>query len=310
MQSIITVAVFASVGTLVFLLLQIIFSEERVVTHALRTVSTWEAEQAEEAEPLLRPFRARILSPVVRGIGARVRRLFPTEADDRMRHRLELAGHPAGLTPESVVALRLTGAIVLPVVLVVLMSVLGARASLLSFLLVLAGAVAGYLAPVIWIDRVKDGRQSRIRRALPDMMDMLTISVQAGLGFDMALVKLVRNTSGPLAEEFGRMLSEVQAGVSRRDALRHLGDRTEVPELDNFITAMVQADVFGVSVSAILHAQSLELRKKRRQLVEERAQKAPVKMVFPTIFCMLPATMLVVLGPAVIAIGRTFGLTP
>jgi tight adherence protein C len=106
------------------------------------------------------------------------------------------------------------------------------------------------------------------------------------------------------------MLNEVQAGASRRDALRHLAERTDVAELNNFISAMVQADVFGVSVTGILQAQSMELRKKRRQFVEEAAQKAPVKMVFPIILCMLPATMLVVLGPAVIAIGHTFGLTP
>jgi len=195
-----------------------------------------------------------------------------------------------------------------PLVFIAGLALLGAGVSAFTVLLVLASSVAGYLAPIVWLDALTKKRQNRIRRALPDMMDMLTISVQAGLGFDMALVKLVRNTTGPLAEEFGRMLSEVQAGMSRRDALRHLGERTDTPELDAFITAMVQADVFGVSVSGILQAQALELRKKRRQLIEERAQKAPVKMVFPIILCMLPATMLVVLGPAIISIGRTFGL--
>jgi tight adherence protein C len=225
-----------------------------------------------------------------------------------MRHRLELAGNPAGLTPDNVAALQIAGAIVVPLLALMLLGALHAGVSIVSVVFVLACAVAGYLLPGAWIGDARKKRQARIRRALPDMMDMLSISVQAGLGFDMALVKLVRNTSGPLAEEFGRMLNEVQAGGSRRDALRHLGDRTEIAELDNFITAMVQADVFGVSVSGILQSQSLELRKKRRQMVEERAQKAPVKMVFPTIFCMLPATLLVVLGPAVIAIGRTFGL--
>jgi tight adherence protein C len=310
MQLIITALVFVSLATLAFAFLHMVFSEERHVTRALRAVSAWEAQQAEDAEPLLRPFRSRVLSPIVRGVWERVRGLFSAEAQTRTVQRLEKAGNPAGLTPESVVALQLAGAITAPLLFAVLLAVLRTGVSTVTVAIVVAACVAGYLAPVMWIDRQGKKRQDRIRRALPDMMDMLTISVQAGLGFDMALVKLVRNTTGPLAEEFGRMLSEVQAGMTRRDALRHLGDRTDVPELDNFITAMVQADVFGVSVSGILQAQSLELRKKRRQLIEEQAQKAPVKMVFPIIFCMLPATMLVVLGPAVISIGRTFGLVP
>lgn len=310
MELVIAALAFASVGTLAFAFLQMVFSEERQVTRALRSVSAWESGQAEEAEPLLRPFRRRVLSPVVQGAADRLRRLFPVEVEARMRRRIELAGSPGRLSPENFVALQLAAAIVLPLLIVTLLALLGAGVSVFTVVLVTASAAAGYVAPGLWIDQMRKRRENRIRRALPDMMDMLTISVQAGLGFDMALVKLVRNASGPLAEEFGRMLNEVQAGGSRRDALRHLAERTDVAELGNFITAMIQADVFGVSVSGILQAQSLELRKKRRQMVEERAQKAPVKMVFPIIFCMLPATMLVVLGPAVIAIGRTFGLTP
>jgi tight adherence protein C len=306
----IAILVFLSVGMLAYALLHLFFSEEHQVTKALRTVSAWEAQQALEAEPLLRPFRIRVLSPMFGGVTRRLRGALPAQTDERNAQRLVLAGSPSGLTSDAVVALQITGVLVAPLVAVMVLALFSAGLSLLSVVIVLASAYAGFQAPIYWLDEMAKRRTSRIRRALPDMLDMLTISVQAGLGFDMALVKLVRNTSGPLAEEFGRMLNEVQAGISRRDALRHLGDRTNVPELDAFITAMVQADVFGVSVSGILQSQSLELRKKRRQYVEEQAQKAPVKMVFPIIFCMLPATMLVVLGPAVISIGRTFGLVP
>ena len=132
--------------------------------------------------------------------------------------------------------------------------VTGRLAALLP-LFMIAAAVLGWFAPDFWLLQLRQRRQHAIRRALPDMLDMLTISVQAGLGFDMALSKLVRNTSGPLAEEFARMLNEVQSGISRRDGFRRLGERTDVSELNNFIMAMVQADVFGVSVSGILHAQ-------------------------------------------------------
>jgi tight adherence protein C len=309
MQTIIAVLVFASAGMLAYGLLEVFFSEERRVTRALRTVSSWEQQQALEAEPLLRPFRSRVLSPLLSGVAGRLSRVVPSQADGRYALRLALAGDPSGLTAEGVVALQIAGAVVVPLIMIVVLALSHAGVTLVSIILVVAGAAAGFQLPMLWLDELGKRRSNQIRRALPDMMDMLTISVQAGLGFDMALIKLIRNTSGPLAEEFGRMLNEVQAGVSRRDALRHLGERTDVAELDAFITAMVQADVFGVSVAGILQSQSLELRKKRRQLVEELAQKAPVKMVFPTIFCMLPATMLVVLGPAVIAIGRTFGIT-
>ena len=308
MQQLITILVFASVSTLVYAFFDLVFSEERQVARVLRATSEWEAEQAQDAEPLLKPFRHRVLSPAVHAMREQMRRVFPADARERTRHKLELAGDPGHLTPEGVGALQIIGAIALPILMIAVLAIVHVGFSLLSIVLVLLAGVGGYLAPMGWIEELRKRRHAKIRRALPDMLDMLTISVQAGLGFDMALVKLVRNATGPLAEEFGRMLAEVQAGGSRRDAFRHMGDRTEVPELDSFITAMVQADVFGVSISGILSAQSLELRKKRRQLVEEKAQKAPVKMVFPIIFCMLPATMLVVLGPAVIAIGRAFGV--
>jgi tight adherence protein C len=143
---------------------------------------------------------------------------------------------------------------------------------------------------------------------MPDMMDMLMISVEAGLGFDAAVSKYVGNNTGPLSQEFRIVLSEIQAGMSRREALRHAADRTEVPELSAFVMAMVQADIFGISVANVLRGQSHEMRLRRRQLAEEIAQKAPAKMVFPLIICILPATLIVLMGPAVIQIGRTFGM--
>lgn len=308
MQILVPTLVFASVGVLTFVLLGMVFSEERKVARALRNVSEWEAQQAGEAEPLLRPFRARVVSPVTTALGASLAGLLPSNSRDRMQRALDLAGNPGGLAPEGVLATSIVCAIVFPALAALGVVLLSGGFNLWSLVFVAACAVGGYLAPTFWIDELKRRRQDRIRLALPDMLDMLTISVQAGLGFDMALTKLVRNTSGPLAEEFARMLAEVQAGVSRRDGLRHLGERTDVPELRNFIMAMIQAEVFGVSVSGILLSQAVELRKKRQQRAEELGQKAPVKMVFPTILCMLPATMLVILGPAVISIGRAFGI--
>jgi tight adherence protein C len=149
-------------------------------------------------------------------------------------------------------------------------------------------------------------RQKEIRKAMPDTMDLLTISVEAGLGFDAALAQVVKNVPGPLSEEISRMLQEMQIGVSRVEALRHLNDRTEVPELDGFVLSMIQADKYGIGVAKVLRAQSTELRQKRRQRAEEKAQKVPMKLLFPMIFLVLPAMFIVILGPGAIKVWDTF----
>lgn len=308
MQFLITGLAFASVSILTGVVLTLGFSEERQVRRALRSVTEWEGQQASVAEPLLKPFRARVLSPAAGALTGALRRLMPANARDRMQHVIDLAGNPGKVSPEGVTGLRIASTLVCAAVITVALILARTGFTLLAAAIFLAVVAVGYFVPDLWLTQLRQGRQDQIRRSLPDMIDMLTISVQAGLGFDLALAKLVRSTEGPLAHEFARMLSEVQAGVSRREALRHLGERTEVPELDAFIVAMVQADAFGVSISGILQTQSSELRKKRRQNAEEAAQKAPVKMVFPIIMCILPATLLVIIGPAVVSIGRAFGL--
>lgn len=300
--------VFLSVATLAFVALALGFSEERRVAKVLRTVSDWEGEQVAVAEPLLRPFKSRLLGPTADRVSKALASLMPDNARQRVQHRLDLAGNPAGLTPDGIVGARIAGMLIAALLVVAGLVLARVGVSLFSVAVSVLVVIVGFFASDLWLDAVGRRRQEQIRRALPDMLDMLTISVQAGLGFDMALTKLVRNTGGPLAFEFSRMLSEVQAGVSRRDALRHLAARTAVTELDNFVVAMVQADIFGVSISGILQAQAAELRLKRRQHAEEQAQKAPVQMVFPIILCFLPATLLVIIGPAVVAIGRAFGL--
>jgi tight adherence protein C len=145
-------------------------------------------------------------------------------------------------------------------------------------------------------------RQESIRRALPDTLDLLSISVEAGLGFDAALMQVSRRVPGPLSQEIGRMMHEMQLGSSRAESFRHLADRVTAEEVRGFVLAMVQADVFGVSIANVLRAQSRELRLRRRQRAEERAMKIPVKLLFPMIFCILPALFVVIVGPGVIQI--------
>lgn len=296
--------VFVVMGALVYLVLATIFSEEVQVTRRLRRMSEYEAGQAKQVEPLLKPFKERVVQPVAAGVQAVGSSVAPRGYADSVRHKLVLAGSP-GMDVSRIIVTKALGTIG---VFGVFLGVSAIRPlSAVTWVLVALPLVAGaFFAPDIWLASRVSSRRNAIRRALPDMLDMLTISVEAGLGFDQAMAKLVRNTTGPLSEEFGRVLQEIQAGVDRSEAMRRLAQRTEVPELNGFIMAVVQADVFGISVSSVLRSQAGEMRIKRRQYAEEAAQKAPVKLVFPLVICILPATLIVILGPAVIRFMQIF----
>ncbi len=167
-------------------------------------------------------------------------------------------------------------------------------------------AVLGYLTPNLYLYQLGYDRTKLIQRALPDALDLLTISVESGLGFDAALSQVARNTEGPLAQEFARVLQEMQIGLGRGAAMRALGERTHVPELKGFVSSMVQADALGIPVAQVLRVQAREIRTKRRQRAEEQAQKVAVKILVPLIFCILPCLFIAVLGPAAIGIYVSF----
>jgi len=165
----------------------------------------------------------------------------------------------------------------------------------------------GYLVPEFWLGSRIKARQKLILKMIPDTLDLLTISVRAGLGFDAALAKVVEKLPGPLTDEFRRALAEVRVGKARRDALRDMVPRTNVQPLSNFIGAIIQAEQLGVSISKVLQVQSEQLRIERRQRAEEMAAKAPIKMLFPLVGCIFPALFIVILGPAIISIIKTLG---
>ena len=247
----------------------------------------------------------RMLLPSAKRLGKGLVRLTPFDLNARINEQLVLAGNPPGWDAERVVALKIVGAVggaVLSAFLIAFLPI----PFVLKVVFVVLLTLIGYLLPSVQMRAMASGRQRKIQKALPDVMDLLTISVEAGLGFDAALAQVTHNVPGPLSEEMSRLLQEVQIGVSRPDAFRHLGDRTDVPELQSFVLSMIQADLFGVSIANVLRAQSRELRQKRRQRAEEIAQKIPVKLLFPMIFLVLPALFVVILGPGAIKIYQQF----
>jgi tight adherence protein C len=171
---------------------------------------------------------------------------------------------------------------------------------------VIIGATAGFTVPNMLVYNTGVKRQEKIQKSLPDAMDMMTVCVEAGLGFDAALTQVARNTKGPLAHEFARVLQEMQFGMSRVDALKALAGRSTVVELRGLVAALVQASALGIPVAAVMREQAVDMRLKRRQRAEEKAQKVTVKILFPLIFCLLPALFVIVMGPGVLSIMKSF----
>jgi tight adherence protein C len=254
---------------------------------------------------LERPFAERVLAPLTDRFTAIGRRFTPEERVVRIRRRLDLAGNPAGWDADRVLGLKALAGLVGALLGLVLPPVLG-LGPLITVLAVVGGCALGWVAPSLWLYQVAYDRSQRVRRELPDALDLLTISVESGLAFDAGLAQVARRTTGPLAQEFFRVLQEMQIGNGRAQAMRALADRTDVPELRSFVGAMIQADAFGIPIAGVLRVQAREMRVKRSQRAEELAQKVPVKILFPLIFCILPCLFLVVMGPAVIQVIENF----
>lgn len=255
-------------------------------------------------QELNKSFVSRTLVPSTRLLGGLGRRIFPTHMRDRLERKLALAGNPPGWNADKVAAYKLVGGVAALgwSLLIVRAVTIGGGAKLL---LVALFTFIGYFGADGILASRADRRQQQIRKTMADTMDLLTISVEAGLGLDAAIAQVVEHVPGPLAQEFSRLLQEVRLGVPRHEAFRHIGDRTDVEELNSFILAMVQADIFGVSISKVLRAQAYELRTRRRQRAEETAMKLPVKILFPLIFCVLPALLVVIIGPGAIRIAQS-----
>ncbi len=259
--------------------------------------STMDAYQERLAEPIV----ARLFKPVGRRLSGGVSALVPRNYLDQMRKRLITSGLADRFRPEEFVVIQLVtiaAGILGGTLLGLLMgwSTTGILRGLLVF------GLLGAYAPVSWSERKKEARQTEVRRDLPDVLDLLAISVEAGVGLEGAIEVVGQHFTSTLAFELNRTLREMELGLSRREALQNLKRRTEVPEVSNFVLALIQADALGMPMSKVLRIQAGEMRAKRRQWAREKAAKLPVKILFPMFLFIFPALFVVVVGPAVASI--------
>jgi tight adherence protein C len=271
--------------------------DRRRVQRQLATVNAMRATGMPVLDLPEEAFADRVLTPLLARCTVIGRRLSPSGFAAKLQRRLDLAGNPAAWTADRVLAFKVLGLLMAGLV---AFALAGTPATKLLF--AAGAAAAGFFLPDLLIYNLALKRQSEIQKALPDSIDLLTISVEAGLGFDAAVSQVARNTDGPLAGELIRVLQEMQIGKSRTEAFRSLADRTNVGELRAFVSSMVQADAFGIPVANVLREQSREMRVKRRQRAEERAQKVPVKIKVPLVMFIFPCLFIVIIGPAAIKI--------
>jgi tight adherence protein C len=281
--------------------------EEDPLKARLSQLGQMTAKDLQELE-LQQPFFDRTIKPLAARLSGAVARVTSSSFSERTEKRLAQAGNPGDMKVSDWLGIKAIGTGVGAGILFILFGVLANNISQ-GLILALIGAAIGYVGPEFWLGGRVRKRQKQIVLQLPDALDLLTISVRAGLGFDAALGKVVEKMKGPLVDEFRRALAEVRVGKARREALRDIIPRTEVPALNNFIGAIIQAEQLGVSISKVLQVQSEQLRIERRQRAEEQAAQAPIKMLFPLVGCIFPSLFIVILGPAIILIMQNLGAT-
>jgi len=263
--------------------------------HVLRSNEKGEAGEEKDNST----FHQRVTKPMIQQLGRKLSVIAPIRWKTQLQVQLRHAGSPFGLSVNEWIVWNMLIFILFSGLSILIVPYLPGTS---TWLVALGLAGLGLAIPHVYLKRLIDQRQLSIRKGLPDLLDLLTVSVEAGLGFDQAMGKVVEKTTGPLADEFRLTLQEVQMGKSRREALRDLGLRTGVEGVINFTNALIQADKLGVSLGNVLRVQSDDIRRKRRQEAEEKAMKAPIKLLFPLIFFIFPSLFIIILGPAAINI--------
>lgn len=257
----------------------------------------------EEIE-LSMPFSERILSPMARRASGFMARFTPERSLESTRHKLDLAGNPNNWTPSEFFGVRAVASAALGGLIFLVLSI--ANVDYLPRIgFTVLFAVLGFMLPALWLGSKIRNRKHSVIKSLPDALDLLTICVEAGLGFDQAMQKVAEKWDDDLSRAFARVLHEIRLGKTRREALRELSNRLDVSDVTSFVAAVIQAEQLGVSIAKVLRIQSDQMRVRRRQRAEEKAHQAPVKMLFPMVFLIFPAIWVVLLGPAVLQVMAT-----
>lgn len=264
-----------------------------------------EAATLEEIE-LSQPLSERIVLPLARKFGEIALRFTPQNALQTTQKKIELAGSPRGLEPTTFWTLRFITAVVVGGLMAFMMTIgLGQWSWGTKILVIFGFVILGFYMPELFLEARIQRRQKSVRRAMPDALDLLTICVEAGLGFDGAMQKVYEKWENELSLALGRVLREIQLGKLRREALRDMSDRLGVAEMTSFVAAVIQSEQLGVSMAKVLRIQSDQMRIKRRQLAEEEAHKAPIKMLIPMALLIFPSICIVLMTPALLMLMRS-----
>lgn len=300
-----------------------------IVAIAIAVVSLRQGDQAEEDDPLQarlaefiqrgdvtsleeielsQPFSERVLVPIIRRFGEFSARFTPQKAIQDTARKMELAGNPWPIDAATFLAIRFVLSLVLGGILSLVIYLFPLADQTNNFLVIFGGFFLGFYYPHLNLTRKITDRQSEIRKAMPDALDLLTICVEAGLGFEAAMSKVAEKWDNQLALAFQRTLKEIQLGKVRREALKDMSDRLGIPEMTSFTAAIIQSEQLGVSLSKVLRIQSDQMRVKRRQYAEEMAHKAPIKMIIPMALLIFPSILIIILTPAALQILGSGGL--
>jgi tight adherence protein C len=289
---------FISLTALIYNLLKLSNKKEANISQRLQRIKD-QTEQDMPEDELSRSFSDRVFKPLLENLGKTFMRLAPNEFVSNMERRIEMAGRPNDWGVKNWIGLMASLTIGMPVFILIIYIEL--RIDLKSIIMVtLAAALIGILFPNMTLSSKIKKRQTEVMKTLPDIMDLITVSVEAGLTFDAALSKVVEKMPGTLAKEFAVVIQEVKVGKSKKDALYQMADRIGVQDFRSFVGAVIQADQLGVSLGRVLRIQSDQIRQNRKQQIQQKAMKAPIKMLIPMVVFLFPTIFIVILGPVVI----------
>ncbi|NLK86471.1 MAG: type II secretion system F family protein [Clostridiaceae bacterium] len=303
MLALIIIMTFISCFMLLYALFMLINKDKRYIASRLDGIK--KSRSTEDDSELDQPLLSRVVRPMLDYMGRAMMKITPGEMLSSLENKIIKAGNPGNLTVKEWVNIQALLITILPFLTLIAFRNSGVPAGTV-IMLILSEAAMGFVLPGFILGKMLTARQKIILNSLPDVIDLITVSVEAGLGFDGALMKVVDKKPGPLASEFDKVLQEIKVGRQKKDALRDMSQRIDIQDFTAFVGAIIQADQFGVGIANVLRIQSEQMRLRRKQRAQERAMKVPVKMLIPMVVFIFPTLFIVLLGPVVIKLIEQF----